>query len=140
MTAVASRELCRELSLLVDWKPDGWYSKGIFRKEDHVIWKPLEVVNNKYLDCPAFDLRYLLNKVPVRATEPRYPALVRTEKGYEFGYEIDDTCTADTPEDAVCMFCIKMQEAKLLGEKTTYAEENSRSLPKTEELTQEPDL
>lgn len=131
---LASLELCKELYGLSDWSDTNfWYGEPknlepqlIFRADKQI---PNEMIWAGDRFTPAYDLGYLLRKLPARIhmlegddvflviekfdphplDEPRYTAMYKAS--------VDSDCwaqTTDTPEDAVCALAIKFFQEEIL--------------------------
>jgi hypothetical protein len=104
----ASLELCKELYELSGWD-NGWYSywgRGIVARD-----------STEQRICPAYDLGYLLRKLPqntwvgyVDTSGRRDYAQAKTYAWNEQGNDIIKVtqCSADTPEDAACKLAIEL--------------------------------
>ena len=97
MSQVASRELCKELYELSGWDgTDEQYHVGMAEY------------------CPAYDLGYLLRKLPAKIPFSDGEITLRVEiwwaGGWYAHYGIYDwkAAIADTPEDAACKLAIEL--------------------------------
>ncbi|SRR5260221_11168896 len=113
-------ELCRELYTLSRWvlTEKHWYQG-----------KP--IYNAPYgWDCPAYDLGFLLEKLPKSVTEfwgrayPASPCLMYSGTQWVIFYQSEMTGEhntdelfgqfADTPEDAACSLCVELFKQDIL--------------------------
>lgn len=104
----ASKRLCMKLHRLSGWEDTQFnYSTETKQKKDITIDGDLLSGNIfEVADCPAYDLGYLLRKLPE-------PTLIRKKLGkYEAslrrGNKVYPSYEADTPEDAACKLAIKL--------------------------------
>lgn len=118
---VASQELCKELFELSGWQYDHgtnglWYT-------DHTP----DLVVATYINgdsTPAYDLGYLLRKLPETIRDDNYPVISRYYRAgwaafYEASYEYEQTersymVEADTPEDAAAKLAIELSKQGVL--------------------------
>lgn len=123
---VASLELCRELYELSGWEQTRfWYAKDL-APSDPDIFQPADPHRNRYADVPAYDLGYLLRKLPLKVKDEY--------QGDVFGVRLRQTGgtgwivyygepgkstemhfnSADTPEDAAAKLAIELLKSGVL--------------------------
>lgn len=128
---VASLELCKELCELSGWRDelDMWFEFGTH------LGEPKKWGIGRTGEFPAYDLGYLLRKLPPTLQNPNHI----TNKGFDstcvllVSVDVDEhdrwiTCydsvyggrimamgTGDTPEDATCKLIIELFKRKILG-------------------------
>lgn len=99
---VASLDLCKELYELTGWHKTDYY----YDAENEVSFWEIALSMHPTKNCPAYDLGYLLRKLP------GYIVLERMEKSWRATqvYENDGSNEfyADTPEDAACKLAIEL--------------------------------
>ena len=103
---VAAKELCQELYELSGWGGDdpyfnvneGWYKEG----------RPAQ---KSVLVAPAYDLGYLLRKLP------SWSLIQKNIDRYEATSSMNNT-HADTPEDAACKLAIELFKQGILTKET----------------------
>lgn len=121
---VASLILCQKL-----YKLTGWNAKEI--GNDMEVWaygdgkaSILSVgftMGGTFDLCPAYELGFLLRKLPIQTDETSYLSINRGyfkgEEAYKCGYgnhtdkyilTSEFSCIADTPEDAACKLLIEL--------------------------------
>lgn len=132
---VASLELCKELYELSGWetKKDDTNLYHIQQEGEHSVspvvfdnccWREYE---GNEIVCPAYDLGYLLRKLPMlipAVPDDGDPYLFQMTEGAKSGTwqidyrDVDDgqftAAVADTPEDAACALLIKLIEEKVI--------------------------
>ncbi len=122
---VASKELAKELyhASNKEWRDTdfGW-AHGYFN-EDHQLTYTLHLHDKgDHTSCiPAYDLGYLLRKLPLEHRYRKYTGGLKLEyvdldeKLWEAGYDTDDTeAYANTPEDAACKLAIELIKQKVI--------------------------
>ncbi len=116
---VASLENCKKLYELSGWDDQfGWYTQNLPPSDPKVMWDIADSDTNRYVDCPAYDLGYLLRKLP-NPTNGGELSLTKVFTGYGAvfqleGYRHKIRVFADTPEDATCLLAIKLFEQGIL--------------------------
>jgi hypothetical protein len=113
---VASLELCKELYELSGWEPDDKFWFSIDGKHSvhcgHEFKK--ELIEFKYSlarICPAYDLGYLLRKLPpiIQLGRSEYYNCSWTNGNDSHVF------VADTPENAVCKLAIELFKSGILA-------------------------
>lgn len=114
---VASLELCRELYELGWWEGTD-HAWAYHTNERHLVH--LEAgygVGENWDYAPAYDLGYLLRKLPREVHANQLQLTWNSNTGYEQwecgyiyirDYEFDPMCWDDTPEDAVAKLAIEL--------------------------------
>jgi hypothetical protein len=126
---VASLSLCKELFELSGWDDAkfGWsyYYDGNQRKGDMVFYR-LYQSPSWSSDCPAYDLGFLLRKLPaIIPSEVAYESsclhLMKSSTRYTFSYTHRKhklNSKSDTPEDAAAKLCIELFKQSILIKET----------------------
>lgn len=139
---VASLELCKELYELSGWDKhqtdDGyhfymlyWHKLGtgeydLLSRDDGIAWASF----HHYVDCPAYDLGYLLRKLPILDEGGWVILPTHSDDGHKvlwYAWEIEEgyynadgnVDYFDTPEDAAARLAIELLKQGILtkGEK-----------------------
>lgn len=133
---ITSLELCKELYELSGWEGyDRWYMTGpdgrvIGTATPRIFKHDRDYAAGYRTTVPAYDLGYLLRKLPSIAIEAKFAQVLKLgEKRYmawvandEDGYD-ETEAIADTPEDAACKLCISLLKSGiLLGSEKTRKE------------------
>lgn len=111
---VASLELCKTLHEL-----SGWDARGEDELDVYLLGTGnLVSSNNEHPDaiCPAYDLGYLLRKLPGVKLEQIDKDYWNAQQSYNDGTELPDykTCDAGTPEDAAAKLCVALLKQGVL--------------------------
>lgn len=130
---VASLENCKRL-----YELSGWDNSMLWYYQDYsqVLVLAAKLIHEgdfipSHKICPAYDLGYLLRKLPAKIDDDRYsdergslglwPVGDKWSLGYTDyeGLVTDETgetldITSDTPEDAACLLAIKLFEENIL--------------------------
>lgn len=118
----ASLELCKELYELSGWEPEYW-KRNVVGVHDYLYAK-MKVENSD----PAYDLGYLLRKLPKRFANKdghylagysylslrRIPTTLTVEQSWKAMFGKKYEATADTPEDAACKLAIELIKQKVI--------------------------
>lgn len=122
----ASLELCKELYVLSGWgelgdvpPPDKWYSFGKTNDNAGITDRTSIGRDTHYLNSvPAYDLGFLLRKLPAILNMPDGPHQLHLVKDWFVEYQTYDLkkrhsvgiykFMADTPEDAACKLAIEL--------------------------------
>lgn len=110
----ASLELSQELFELSGWRTPNyvWTKREIGGKWQSVCLR-LEIPDFEHGDYPAYDLGYLLRRLPPRTTISKNPN--REAYGaWVAGMDDDRFEEADTPEDAACKLAIELIKQGIL--------------------------
>lgn len=141
----ASLELCKELYELSGWKTGWWYPhvhiENSMVSQEHIYTDEFGAIVDKQRDIPAYDLGYLLRKLPNKVTVKKrvygfiltdstsdgtwiadyiihfWQTPIPTDRNYEMWLHHGDKAKlteADTPEDAVAKLCIELVKQGLL--------------------------
>ena len=120
---VADIELCRELYELSGWEDtECWWIEK--RNGDIKAYTGAERSDYTYtgdndLELPAYDLGYLLRKLPVKNNSLNFELVPRIDGSWYIGYTVSKNPTveeankyihaeADTPEDATAKLAIEL--------------------------------
>lgn len=130
---VASLELCKELHELSGWVKTSWlYFKAPSRANSWSLitsegyWEAVKAHSGNELDTiPAYDLGYLLRKLPVGLGQHTLRIFIQanigdgTIWGAAYALPTKKTAryvnTADTPEDAAAKLAIELWKQGVLG-------------------------
>lgn len=122
---VASKELCQELHELSGWSGGEytWYEtlKGVIESGIEAIESEWGSGTPKFI-CPAYDLGYLLRKLPRRLNDD-YRLTIQTVVFPQWCASYDELegigCAhesyGDSPEDAAAKLCIELFKQGILG-------------------------
>lgn len=122
---VASLELCKELFELSGWKGThyNWYTHVSAKVEPELQHRKMVRLadSNNWIEIPAYDLGYLLRKLPHRIKFKDFELHKVYEDdwwaGYTYQEEFVIKAFADTPEDATCKLAIELFKQGVLKEK-----------------------
>lgn len=110
---VASLELCKTLHELSGWTDahSVWYWYEDYDCIDDSEYKATchQTMQDKKTECPAYDLGYLLRKLPDAVTLTKYDG-----KLYLAVCGPDTLQEANTPEDAAAKLCIELIKQGIL--------------------------
>jgi hypothetical protein len=133
MSNVANLELCKELYALSGWGDDQSFMWGLVSESIHVL-EPEDVEAKRAV--PAYDLGYLLRKLPETLEQDNYPVVSRYFRVgwsayYEASNEYEPTerwylVEADTPEDATCKLAIELFKEGILTPATAPTESEEK--------------
>lgn len=129
---VASLELCKELCELSGWKDTfAWYSGNEVEFEGQAGWDGAVYENCLQYDwcddVPAYDLGYLLRKLPIVIDAEDHPEhatwlhlriTALSKDKWNFYYERTDLSFTDLPEDAACNLAIELLKQGVLTKET----------------------
>lgn len=114
----ASLELCKELYELSGWESGEWW---VIRQGQQITSsvKIASGYNNVTSEvdgtiCPAYDLGYLLRKLPAVDEHNDFITLFQSLTGSWVMDYADDEFEADTPEDAACKLAIELFKQDVL--------------------------
>lgn len=116
---VANLELCKELYELSGWLKGTekfWFEPGDGFKNQLINKKFKPNGFNENGRFPAYDLGYLLRKLPGVKLEQIDKDFWNAQKSYNDGTELPDykSCDGSTPEDAVCKLAIELFKQGIL--------------------------
>lgn len=127
--SVASLELCKELYELSEWDDTSYhYANGILEHGIDTAFKKYAIEEKYPGYCPAYDLSYLLRKLPKyvkvdeRSSRLEFHPLAEDSTKWAVGYmkpgllssEWHIIAVADTPEDAACNLAIELFKQGIL--------------------------
>ncbi len=120
---VASLELCKELYELSGWRDTRYFYKAISGMDYMVVAQPdngkhreRQPTTYKWDECPAYDLGYLMRKLPayggkfIRQDRDGTSWVAGSDGYMEVGFR---------PEDAACRLCIELLKRGVLKRETS---------------------
>lgn len=126
----ASRELSEQLYQLSGWEADEWWHEHMIVGLDPIVTIKGDPETGEPI-CPAYDLSFLLRKLPRMHYEGRTPYFLTLMNGDQQAtnwicdymglmqqwlhqYDKAKLVEADTPENAACKLCISLFRRCLL--------------------------
>jgi hypothetical protein len=130
---VTSLELSKELYELSGWKGTNfWHGQRISHLKRKVYFSTTGLAGEieALLECPAYDLGYLVDKLPELNHAQEYLLMEASPIGYAFGYAsygelIGVSGTDYSPEDAAAKLCIELFKQGILTKPNNTVKENT---------------
>lgn len=122
---VASLSLCKEL-----YELSGWYDTYHYYDADDVVdEKAHALLMSRNQNCPAYDLGYLLRKLPVSTGLDIVNAGDKWVIDPVVGQKSVKSIIADTPEDAAAKLAIELhRQGVLTSERTAETQASNREV------------